>query len=144
MFPKRVITVYALLAVAFLINASFTLGQSVTSSPSVSQSTGDWPQFRFSPAQIGYNPFEDVLNLSNVPHLKVFWSDIGIGGGFIPSSPVIAKGVVYSANGDGGLFLGAATMSSPLRCRMAHRCGREPAQGETMAPAQRWRTEWST
>jgi outer membrane protein assembly factor BamB len=106
MFPKRVIPVYALLAVAFLINASFTLGQSVTASPSVSQSTGDWPQFRFSPAQIGYNPFEDVLNPSNVPHLKVFWSDIGIGGGFIPSSPVIAKGVVYSANGDGGAVLG--------------------------------------
>jgi outer membrane protein assembly factor BamB len=60
---------------------------------------GDWPQFRFSPRQTGYNPFEHILNLSNVSNLDLLWSGLGIGNGS-QSSPVVANEVVYVANGD--------------------------------------------
>jgi outer membrane protein assembly factor BamB len=89
MLPKRLASVCAALIAAFLINSSVAL----------ENNQSDWPQSRFSPPQTGYNPFEYVLNPSNVSNLTLLWSDLGIGPGS-GASPVVANGVVYVANGD--------------------------------------------
>jgi len=57
----------------------------------------NWAQFRYSNANTGFNPYENVLSRFNVARLRPDW--ISPNGSFF-SSPVVANGVVYI----GGLF----------------------------------------
>ncbi len=69
----------------------------------------NWAAFRFNGQHRGYNPFENILNPSNVPGLTLVWEhDIPSTG--TESSPAIVNGVVYTTRGPGQLFaLNAAT-----------------------------------
>jgi outer membrane protein assembly factor BamB len=53
----------------------------------------DWPMPRFVPEGTGFNPYENVLNPSNVGNLELAWSATTNGGLF--STPVVVGGVVY-------------------------------------------------
>jgi outer membrane protein assembly factor BamB len=65
----------------------------------------DWPQYRFAPDHAGLNPYENVLNTSNVAGLTMKWNDIQ---GY--SSPTVVGGVVYVGSHDDNLYaLDAAT-----------------------------------
>jgi outer membrane protein assembly factor BamB len=68
----------------------------------------NWNQFRFSSAHSGFNRFENVLSPSNVAGLGLDWS---FPTGQQPiSSPAVANGVAYIADGGPDLFaLNAAT-----------------------------------
>jgi outer membrane protein assembly factor BamB len=54
-----------------------------------------WPQFRFNDRRTGYNPYENVLDLSNVAGLQPKWSADGITAPEF-SSPAVWKGAVYA------------------------------------------------
>jgi hypothetical protein len=53
----------------------------------------DWAQFRFGPQHKGFNPFENVLNPTNVAGLDLDWS--AATGAIDFSSPAVANRVVY-------------------------------------------------
>jgi outer membrane protein assembly factor BamB len=55
----------------------------------------DWRNFRFDVANTGFNPYENVLNPTNVGDLTVLWSGPSAGAYSHTTSPVVAKGVVY-------------------------------------------------
>jgi outer membrane protein assembly factor BamB len=62
----------------------------------------DWSQFRFDAHQSGSEPFENVLDTSNVSSLSVRWS--GGTANAIAASPVVAGGVAYISADDGRLY----------------------------------------
>lgn len=63
----------------------------------------DWPQYRGSPARLGYNRYENVLSVSNVDRLQTAWTfDTGAE---IYASPTVVDGILYSGTG----FTGAGT-----------------------------------
>lgn len=57
----------------------------------------DWPQDMHGPQHHGYNPTENVLNVSNVAGLQIRWSVTGGHENTVSPSPVVAEGVVYVA-----------------------------------------------
>ncbi|TML01140.1 MAG: hypothetical protein E6G40_03935 [Actinobacteria bacterium] len=65
--------------------------------------TIDWPQFRFDNNHTGFNPFETVLNRTNVPTLRLAWqAQLGKLVDF--SSPAVVGGIVYIGSSDGVLW----------------------------------------
>ena len=89
-----------------------------TASPRVAGgSTADWPQFRFTPRHLGRNPFEDVLDRSNVSQLQMKWS-LPIGQTVL-SSPAVAGGVVYVGSDDGKVYAGAVTKDALVKAANA-------------------------
>jgi outer membrane protein assembly factor BamB len=61
----------------------------------------NWAQLRFSPAHSGFNPYENILDTSNVSRLALKWSVKP--GGRMVASPVIANGRLYVTSQDGTL-----------------------------------------
>src|ERR1039458_1179537 len=68
----------------------------------------NWTEFHFGPQRRGYNPTENVLNVSNVAGLQERWS--WATQGQVDSSPAVANGGVYVGSDDGYLYaLNAST-----------------------------------
>jgi outer membrane protein assembly factor BamB len=68
----------------------------------------NWPEFGYSALDQRANPYESILNTSNVGSLEEAWSYTT--GDFIDSSPAVVNGVVYVGSGDGNVYaLNAAT-----------------------------------
>jgi outer membrane protein assembly factor BamB len=63
----------------------------------------DWTRFRFDQNHTGVQPFENVLNTSNVPRLQLAWQ-AQLGELVEYSSPAVVKGVVYIGSSDGRLW----------------------------------------
>src|SRR2546421_4021457 len=63
----------------------------------------DWTQFRFDQNHRGVQPFENVLNASNVPMLQLDWQ-AQLGKLVDYSSPAVVNGVVYIGSSDGRLW----------------------------------------
>jgi outer membrane protein assembly factor BamB len=59
----------------------------------------DWPRFHFDNGNTGYNPFENVLNPSNVAGLVQKWAVPTVPG--TSPSPIVAGGLVFVAPADG-------------------------------------------
>jgi outer membrane protein assembly factor BamB len=59
----------------------------------------DWRRFHFDSANTGHNPFENVLDTSNVVGLEMKWS-VPTSGGAAPT-PVVWGGMVFVASTDG-------------------------------------------
>ncbi len=74
---------------------------SPSTSASTASSPADWTQFLRDNMQ-RWNPYETVLNVSNVGALGLKWSYTT--GGRIYSSPAVANGVTYIGSGDGNLY----------------------------------------
>lgn len=61
----------------------------------------DWPQFHYDPTLSGSNPYENVVNPSNVAGLTVDWSVKSPG--YVNTAPVVVGGTVYvGVSGVGG------------------------------------------
>ena len=58
--------------------------------------------FGFDAAHTHWNPYEKVLNKTNVSHLKLDWSYAT--GVWIGSSPAVANGLVYVGSADKKLY----------------------------------------
>jgi outer membrane protein assembly factor BamB len=63
----------------------------------------DWTRFRFDQNHTGVQPFENVLNISNVPMLQLHWQ-AQLGKLVDYSSPAVVNGVVYVGSSDGRLW----------------------------------------
>jgi outer membrane protein assembly factor BamB len=63
----------------------------------------DWPQSGYDAAHDGYNPFERVINLSNVGSLQLAWS-FSTGSSNPAGNVVEANDILYAASADGTLF----------------------------------------
>ena len=83
--------------------ASIGSAQQSSSSPRVLRngSLVSWQQFNFEPGLTGYNPFESVLNPTNVGSLTVKWSTPTDN---MTSQPVIANGVLYLGTQSEGVY----------------------------------------
>jgi outer membrane protein assembly factor BamB len=94
----RIVRTIALIAVCL------TFG--LAAAPALASSPGaevDWPQFRFNSNHTGVNPFETVLNRTNVPSLTLSWQ-AQLGQLVVASSPAVVNGVVYIGSSDGRLW----------------------------------------
>jgi len=72
--------------------------------------TGDWQQFRQSPAHQAHNTSEALISDTNVHALGVAWT--GATGAAVNSSPAVANGVVYVGSSNDKLYayaVGCAT-----------------------------------
>ena len=83
---------FCLILIALLASTGSAQQSSSTPRDLRGGSLVNWPQFNFEPGLTGYNPFESVLNPSNVGSLTVKWSSTT---GNITSQPVIANGILY-------------------------------------------------
>src|SRR6266566_7228730 len=72
----------------------------------------NWAQFRFGPYHTGNNPYENVINSSNVSTLTLDWRYPT--GGYIESSQVVVKGLVYAGSGDSNLYALNAVTGTPM------------------------------
>ena len=63
----------------------------------------NWTQFRFDQNHTGVQPFENVLNTSNVPRLQLDWQ-AQLGKLVDYSSPAVVNGVAYIGSSDGRLW----------------------------------------
>src|SRR5436190_17372662 len=72
----------------------------------------DWSAFRFGASRTGFNPYENVLNSSNVSGLVLGWRTLLPS--FIDCSPTVAGGVVYIADDGGDLDALDATTGAIL------------------------------
>ena len=72
----------------------------------------DWAQFHYGPRHSGYNPFENVLDASNVSGLGQAWT--AVTGNSIISSPAVANGVVYVGSWDYNLHAFNASTGAEL------------------------------
>jgi len=63
----------------------------------------DWTQFRFNANHTGVQPFENVLNASDVPSLQLAWQ-AQLGALVDYSSPAVVSGVAYIGSSDGRLW----------------------------------------
>src|SRR5580700_3000692 len=96
--------------IAITVPASATPGAHFVSAVQRSSGTGaqatfnvdaDWSQFHSTPNHKGLNPYENVLNSSNVGAIDVQWSyPIG----FSQSSPAVVDNVVYIGNTNGTVY----------------------------------------
>jgi outer membrane protein assembly factor BamB len=79
------------------------------------EATVNWPQFRFNSNRTGFNPFETVLNKSNVPNLQNVWqARLGTTVNF--SSPAVVNGVVYIGSSEGVLWAYPASGCGQFLC----------------------------
>jgi len=67
----------------------------------------NWSQFRYSQLHRGRNPYENVLNSTNVGSIDVDWSYTT--GAALTSSPAVVGGVVYVGSADDYLYAINAT-----------------------------------
>jgi eukaryotic-like serine/threonine-protein kinase len=88
-FYMSLVMLIALFAIVQTAIAQLPCGP--TPSPSASLFV-NWPQFQFDAAHSGCNPYEHILNRSNVVSLSEKWL---IGMGFECTAPVVANGVLY-------------------------------------------------
>ena len=63
----------------------------------------DWTRFRFDENHTGFNPYENVLNVSNAPLINLHWEQV-LGKIVAGSSPAVAGGVAYIGSSDGRLW----------------------------------------
>jgi outer membrane protein assembly factor BamB len=78
-------------------------------------SSTDWTQFRFDQSHTGFQPFESVLSVSNVPRLELAWqAQLGQLVDF--SSPAVVSGVAYIGSSDGRLWAFPATGCGQAIC----------------------------
>jgi outer membrane protein assembly factor BamB len=71
----------------------------------------DWAKFHFDSNNSGFNPYENVLDPSNVGSLAQRWT--AKTGGAVYSSPAVANGVVYVGSYNGKVYaLNASTGAS--------------------------------
>jgi outer membrane protein assembly factor BamB len=75
----------------------------------------NWPQFRFNQARTGVQPFEATLNASNVPTLRLSFSD-QLGQLVDASSPAVVNGVAYIGSSDGTLWAYSANGCGQSLC----------------------------
>src|SRR5215831_16985466 len=106
---RLLLTVVMLSSVAVMLPAQRSLGAGrgapIRSAVSIGQI--DWPTFAFSAHRNPSNPYEDILTPTTVGSLQVAWSsDIG-GDGFL--QPVLSRGMLYEAFGDGTIVAMAAS-----------------------------------
>jgi outer membrane protein assembly factor BamB len=66
----------------------------------------NWSKRGFDPADTGFNPFENVIDISNVSNLTAAWT--ATPGGYV-SIPAVANGVAYVGTTDGNLSAFDAT-----------------------------------
>jgi hypothetical protein len=92
----------------------------------------NWAQFHFSPAESGFNPYENVISTKSVPGLKLAWTNNSAGS--IGSSPAVAGGVLYVGTQFNGLLAfsaaGTGCSGTPVTCNPLW-TGTIPAQGVT-------------
>lgn len=89
-------------AAVVAIGLTGSAGQPATAGAPATASV-NWTQFRFNKARTGFNPFESVLNPSNVPQLELAWqAQLGQLVDF--SSPAVVNGVAYIGSADGRLW----------------------------------------
>jgi outer membrane protein assembly factor BamB len=62
----------------------------------------NWSQLGFGVARTGFNPFENVIDISNVSGLATAWT--GAAGGSSASTSAVANGVAYVGSTDGKLY----------------------------------------
>jgi len=113
----------AVIALAVAIGHPAAINARNTTTISVAASAGlapvNWRQFRFDARHTGFNPFERVLNATNVPALGLEW-EAQLGRLVFSSSPAVVGGVVYIGSSDGTLWAypeqgcGAVLCTSPL------------------------------
>jgi outer membrane protein assembly factor BamB len=60
----------------------------------------NWARFHFDNANTGYNPYENVISISNVGDLVQKWA-VPLSGTSFAASPIVAYGRVYVATTDG-------------------------------------------
>ena len=75
----------------------------------------DWPQFRFDDNRTGFNPFETVLNKSNVRNLQLDW-EAQLGKIVLSSSPAVVGDTVYIGSSDGVLWAFPASGCGQFLC----------------------------
>lgn len=61
----------------------------------------NWPEFQFSNSRLGFNPYEDILGVSNVNQLGVVWHAHPVND-VIYASPALAQGLLYGISFDTG------------------------------------------
>jgi outer membrane protein assembly factor BamB len=66
----------------------------------------DWTDLRYAPSGTGFNPFETVINASNVSKVQRRWTESSP---FLESSPVVANGDLFVSAGDGRVVAFDAT-----------------------------------
>jgi eukaryotic-like serine/threonine-protein kinase len=99
----------ALVLSAVLLPSSAAARSSV--SPAARSSSPGWPKVHYDQANTGYNPFEQILNPTNVPDLVLKWAVPTVNGA--SPTPVVSGGLVYVAPADGTVrALDAATGST--------------------------------
>jgi outer membrane protein assembly factor BamB len=86
-----------------ILCGGMTAALAATPSRSVTPVQLDWHQFRFDQAHTGFNRFEHVLNVANVPSLGNTWQ-AQLGDIVFSSSPAVVGGVVYIGSMDGTLW----------------------------------------
>lgn len=63
----------------------------------------NWPQFRFDRDHTGFNPFETILGVRNVPRMQLDWQ-AQLGQPVYGSSPSVVNGVAYIGSLEGSLW----------------------------------------
>lgn len=72
-----------------------------------------WPQLGFDSGHSGYNPYETILNTSNVANLQQAWS-FSTGSNNNAGNVIYANGVLYAASANGRLFAIDASTGTQL------------------------------
>lgn len=83
------------------------LGSSGTAAQAPYVVRTNWAQFHYSPLHRGRNPYENVLNSTNVAAIDLDWSYTT--GGALTSSPAVSAGTVYVGSADDYLYAINAT-----------------------------------
>jgi outer membrane protein assembly factor BamB len=96
-FSKRVAVPADALPGAHTVMATGQESGSMASAPFTVRT--NWPRFHFDVGHTGFNPYENVLDVSNVPTLVQKWAVPTAAGG--SPSPVVSGGTVYVAPAGG-------------------------------------------
>jgi outer membrane protein assembly factor BamB len=88
----------------------------------------DWTDYKFDAANSSFNPFENVLNSSNVGGLQLAWSTST--GQQIFSSVAVANGLVYTGSTDNHLYAMDPDTGTVLWTFLAGDDVQDPAVGE--------------
>ena len=86
----------------------------------------NWPLFGFDARHSRFNPYENILNTSNVSSLTEAWSFAT--GNIVYSSPAVVNGVVYVGSGDNNVYaLNASTGAKLWSFATGNSIGSSPA-----------------
>jgi outer membrane protein assembly factor BamB len=72
----------------------------------------NWSEFHFGTGRKGFNPYENVIDATNISDLDIAWQ--ATTGSAIQSSPAVANGVVYVGSSDDNLYAYRATTGALL------------------------------